>query len=126
MPTKVFYWQLYISTYTALLGIPLLFFPKLVIPMMGFDPSMVDEGPFVRLTGMFLLCLTLITFRVWQKKTEEMVLGTVILRTFIIITLLVVGITGGFPFLYIMVGVVGFGVVGTLWTLGRGNILRYL
>lgn len=126
MPTKVFYWQLYISTYTALLGIPLLFFPKAVIPMMGFDTAMVDEGPFVRLTGMFLLGLTLITFRVWQKKTEEMVLGTVILRTFFIITLLIVAISGGFPFLYIMVGIVGFGVIGTLWTLGRGNILRYL
>lgn len=93
---------------------------------MGFDPSMVDEGPFVRLTGMFLLGLTLITFRVWQKKTEEMVLGTVIVRIFIIITLIVVGITDGFPFLYIMIGVVGFGVIGTLWTLGRENILRYL
>ena len=126
MPTKAFYWQLYISTYTALLGIPLLFFPKSVIPMMGFDPTMVDAGPFVRLTGMFLLGLTLITFRVWQKKTEEMVLGTVILRTFFIITMLVLAITGGFPFLYIMIGVVGFGVIGTLWTLGRGNILRYL
>jgi hypothetical protein len=126
MPTKVFYWQLYISAYTALLGIPLLFFPKPVIPVMGFDPSMVDEGPFVRLTGMFLLCLTLITFRIWQKKTEEMVLGTVIVRIFIIITLLAVGITGGFPFLYIMIGVVGLGVIGTLLTLGRGNILRYL
>jgi len=126
MPTKAFYWQLYISTYTALLGIPLLFFPKSVIPMMGFDPSMVDEGPFVRLTGMFLLGLTLITFRVWQKKTEEMVLGTVILRTLFIITLLVLGITEGFPFLYIMAGVVGFGMIGTLWALGRGNILRYL
>ncbi|MBI1732919.1 MAG: hypothetical protein HYR49_09150 [Gammaproteobacteria bacterium] len=126
MPPKAFYWQLYIATYTALLGIPLLFFPKPVIPLIGFDPSMADEGPFVRLTGMFLLCLTLITLRVFQKKTEEMVMGTVILRTFIIITLLAVGITGGFPFLYIMAVVVGIGVVGTLWTLGRGNILRYL
>jgi len=126
MPKKAFYWQLYISAYTALLGIPLLFFPKSVIPILGFDPAMVDEGPFVRLTGMFLLGLTLITFRIWQKKTEEMVLGTVILRTFFIITLLVVGITGGFPFLFIMSGVVGLGVIGTLWTLGGGNILRYL
>ena len=126
MPTKVFYWQLYIATYTALLGIPLLFFPKSVIPMMGFDPSMVDEGPFVRLTGTFLLCLTLITFRIWQRKIESMVLGTVIIRLFIIITLLVVGMTGGFPFLFIMTGIVGLGVVGTLWTLGKGNILRYL
>lgn len=126
MPKQAYYWQLYIATYTALLGVPLLFFPKAVIPLMGFDPSMVDAGPFVRLTGMFLLCLTLITFRIWQKKIESMVLGTVIIRLFIIITLLIVGITGGFPFLFIMIGVVGIGVVGTLWTLREEQILRYL
>ena len=58
MPIHAFKWQLYISFYTALLGIPLLFFPKDVIPMMGFDPTMVDVGPFVQLTGMFLLSLS--------------------------------------------------------------------
>lgn len=126
MPKHAFYWQLYISTYTALAGFPFLFFPKAVIPMMGFDPSMVDEGPFVRLTGMFLLCLTLITFRIWQKKIESMVVGTVIIRLFIIITLLTVGIAGGFPFLFIMAGIVGVGVVGTLWSLRKVGILRYL
>jgi len=87
---------------------------------------MVDEGPFVRLTGMFLLCLTLITFRIWQRKIEPMVLGTVIIRLFIVITLLVMGITGGFPFLFTMVGVVGLGVVGTLWTLRKEDVLKYL
>ena len=126
MPVKVFYWQLYIATYTALLGIPFLFFPKSVIPYMGFDPVMVDEGPFVRLTGMFLLCLTMITFRIWQKKTEEMVLGTVFLRVFIIITLFIVGYLGNFPFLYIMILVVGVGVAGTLWTLRNVNLRQYL
>jgi len=126
MPAKAFYWQLYIATYTALLGLPLLLFPKIAIPYMGFNPAMVDEGPFVRLTGMFLLCLTMITFRIWQKKNSEMVVGTVILRTFIIIILMTVGITGGFPFLYIMVGVVGFGVIGTLRAVGKENFLRYL
>ena len=126
MPKHAFYWQLYIATYTALAGFPFLFFPKAVIPMMGFDPSMVDEGPFVRLTGMFLLCLTLITFRIWQKKIESMVVGTVIIRLFIIITLLTVGIAGGFPFLFIMAGIVGVGVVGTLWSLRKVGILRYL
>lgn len=126
MPTTAFFWQLYIATYTFLLGIPFLFFPKLVIPYMGFDPSMVDEGPFVQLTGMFLLCLTLITFRIWQKKIEEMVLGTVVLRTFIIITLLVVGIIGQFPFLYIMIAVVGLGVAGTLWSLRNVDLKQYL
>lgn len=97
MPKQAFYWQLYISTYTALLGIPLLFFPRLALPLIGFDPAMADEGPFVRLTGLFLLGLTMITFRIWQKKTEEMVLGTVFLRLFIIATLMIVGISGGFP-----------------------------
>lgn len=126
MPKNAFLWQLYISAYTALLGIPLLFFPKSTIPLMGFDPLMVDEGPFVRLTGMFLLSLTLITFRIWQKKTEEMVLGTVLVRTFIILTLLVVALTGGFPFLYIMIAVVGIGVIGTLWSLRKVKLLDYL
>ena len=126
MPAKAYYWQLYIATYTALLGLPLLLFPKTVIPYMCFDPAMVDAGPFVRLTGMFLLCLTMITFRIWQKKTAEMVVGTVILRTFIIITLFLVGITGGFPFLFIMIGIVGIGVIGTLLAIGKENFLRYL
>ena len=126
MPSKAFYWQLYIATYTFLLGVPFLFFPRLIIPYMGFDPSMVDEGPFVRLTGMFLLSLTLITFRIWQKKIEEMVLGTVVLRTFIIITLLTVGIIGNFPFLFIMIGVVGLGVAGTLWSLRGVNFKQYI
>ncbi len=126
MPKQAFYWQLYIASYTALLGIPFLFFPKSVLPLIGFDPSLVDEGPFVRLTGMFLFCLTLVTFRIWQKKIEQMVLGTVILRLFIIITLLTVGIAGGFPFLFIMAGIVGFGVVGTLWSLRKTNLLQYL
>lgn len=126
MPKQAFYWQLYISTYTALLGVPLLFFPKSILPLIGFLPSMVDESPFVRLTGMFLLSLTLITFRIWQKKTEVMILGTVILRLFIIITLLIVGVTGGFPFLYFMAGVVGIGVIGTLWSLRKVNLLQYL
>jgi len=126
VPKQAFYWQLYIATYTALLGIPFLFFPRAVIPSIGFDPAMVDEGPFVRLTGMFLLCLTMVTFRVWQKKIEPMVLGTVILRLFIIITLVSVGLTGGFPFLFVMAGVVGIGVVGTLWSLRKVNLLRYL
>jgi hypothetical protein len=126
MPKQAFYWQLYIATYTGLLGLPFLFFPKPVIPFMGFDAGMVDDGPFVRLTGMFLLCLTLITFRIWQKKIEEMVLGTVIIRIFIILVLLIVGITGGFPFLFIMICVVGVGVIGTLWSLRDVRLLDYL
>ena len=123
MPERAFYWQLYIAAYTALPGIALLLFPRSVIPLMGFDPAMVDEGPWVRLTGMFLLSLTVITFRIWQKKIEEMVLGTVFLRAFIVVTLFVVGVTGGFPFLYFMIAVVAIGMLGTLWSL-RGQDLR--
>lgn len=126
MPIHAFKWQLYISFYTALLGIPFLFFPKKVIPMMGFDPSMVDAGPFVHLTGMFLLSLSLITFRIWQKKTKEMVLGTVFVRLFIILTLAVLYIAGSFPFLLIMIAVVSIGVIGTLWSLRAVNLKQFL
>ena len=126
MPVNAFYWQLYIAGYTALLGIPFLLFPKSFVPYIGFDPAMVDEGPFVQMTGMFLLCLTMVTFRVWQKKIEEMVLGTVLLRLFIIITLLVVGISGNFPFLFIMTGVVSIGVIGTLWSLRGVELKKYI
>ena len=126
MPKQAFYWQLYIASYTGLLGVPFLFFPRSVLPLIGFDPSMVDQGPFVRLTGMFLLCLALITFRIWQKKIEEMVLGTVIIRLFIIITLLAVGISGGFPFLFIVAGIVGVGVLGTVWSLRKVDLRPYL
>lgn len=126
MPKHAFKWQLYIATYTALLGIPLLFFPKTIIPMMGFDPAMVDEGPFVQLTGMFLLSLTLITFRIWQKKTEEIVLGTVIVRLFIIVTLAALYFNGSFPFLLIMIAVVSVGVIGTFWSLRGVDLKQYL
>ncbi|MBI2993405.1 MAG: hypothetical protein HYY48_04420 [Gammaproteobacteria bacterium] len=126
MPKHAFYWQLYISTYTALLGIPLLFLPKVSLPMIGFDAAIADGNPFVQLTGMFLLGLTLVTFRIWQKKIEVMILGTVVLRLFIIATLLVVGITGGFPFLFLMTGIVSIGVVGTLWSLRSVDLKPYL
>lgn len=126
MPAKAFRWQLYIASYTALLGLPLLLIPKTILPFINFDPAMVDEGPFVRLTGMFLLCLTLITFRIWQKQIEEMVLGTVVIRLFIISVLLTVGILQGFPFLFIMTTVVGLGVIGTIWSLRSVRLLDYL
>lgn len=71
---------------------------------------------------MFLLCLTLITFRIWQRRIEEMVLGTVIIRLFIV----TVGMAGGFPFLFIAAAVVCLGVLGTLWSLRRVPLLRYL
>ena len=126
MPIHAFKWQLYISFYTALLGIPLLFYPKDVIPMMGFDPAMVDAAPFVQLTGMFLLSLSLITFRIWQKKTEEMVLGTVFVRIFIILTLAILYLNGSFPFLLLMIAVGSMGVIGTLWSLRSVNLKQFL
>ena len=126
MPKQAFYWQLYISTYTALLGIPLLFFPRIFLPMIGFDAAIAEASPFVRLTGMFLLGLTLITFRIWQKKIEVMILGTVFVRLFIFTTLLAVGFSGGFPFLFLMAGVVGVGVAGTFWSLRSVDLKPYL
>ena len=36
MPTKAFYWQLYIATYTALLGLPVPALPVIGHPVHGF------------------------------------------------------------------------------------------
>lgn len=126
MPTKTFYWQLYIAAYTAIFGAAFLFFPSYVLPLIEIDPAMNDQGPFVMMTGLFLLCLTLVTFRVWQKRLEQMVIGTIILRIFIIATLGFVFASGGYFFLLPAIAVVGFGVLGTMWSLKGVNIKPYI
>ena len=60
------------------------------------------------------------------KKIEEMVLGTMILRIFIIIYLFIIGYSGNFPFLFFMILVVGLGITGTLWSLRDSNLKIYL
>ena len=60
------------------------------------------------------------------KKIEEMVLGTMILRIFIIIYLFIIGYSGNFPFLFFMILVVGLGITGTLWSLRDCNLKIYL
>ncbi len=39
MMEKSFLWQLYVMTYTLFLGLPLLFFPNALLPMIGFNTT---------------------------------------------------------------------------------------
>jgi len=55
-----------------------------------------------------------------------MVLGTVFVRLFIIVTLAVLYLNGSFPFLLMMIAVVSIGVIGTLWSLRGVNLKQFL
>lgn len=60
MLEKSFLWQLYVTTYTLFLGLPLLLFPNALLPMIGFNTT--DE-PWVRVAGGMLLALSYISLQ---------------------------------------------------------------
>jgi hypothetical protein len=110
MCRSVFFWQLYVSIYTLLGGIPLLFFPNTVLPVLGFQKT---NEPWVCASGMFLIALSYLTFMIFYKKISEMVIHVIIIRIWIVIVLLTLGFIGYPPFLFILAGIVLIGVIGT-------------
>lgn len=103
-------WQLYVSSYTLLFGLPLLTVPSEVIPLLGFT---VTGEPWVRLAGMFLLSLSYISFGIYREKAVALLLYSITVRAFIFIVLISLAIAGHPPFLYVMAAIVGTGVVGS-------------
>jgi hypothetical protein len=110
MRRSVFLWQLYISTYTLLGGIPLLFFPNTVLPVLGFQKT---NEPWVHASGMFLIALSYLTFMIYWNGIGEMVIHIIVIRIWITIVLLALGFMGFPPFLFVLAGVVLIGVIGT-------------
>lgn len=111
MTDACFRWQLYVTTYATVLGLPLLLVPNAVLPYLGFTPT--DE-PWVRLTGGFLLGLAYITLTVYRKRIDAMVIPSVHVRAGIILVLVALGALGYPPFLFVMALIVLVGVIGTL------------
>ncbi len=103
-------WQLYVSGYTLLFGLPLLTVPNEVIPLLGFK---VTGEPWVRLAGMFLLSLSYISFGIYREKAIPMLSYSITVRAFIFVVLLSLAIGGHPPFLYAIAAIVGIGVVGS-------------
>jgi hypothetical protein len=111
MSRTSFVWMLYVTGYTALLGLPLLFFPNAVIPYLGFNST--DE-PWVRLTGGLMLALSYITLTIYRKQITPMLIPSVHVRSGLILVLVALGAMGYPPFLFVMAGIVLVGVIGTL------------
>lgn len=104
-------WQLYVSGYTLLLGLPLLTVPNAVIPLLGFTTT---EEPWVRLTGLLLLSLSYMSYAIYREKAVAMLFYSITVRAFIALVLLSLAITGYPPFLYAMAVIVGIGVIGSI------------
>ena len=107
-------WMLYVTAYSAGLGLPLLVLPNAVLPLLGFETT---REPWVRVAATLLIALSFITFTIYRKRIAEMILPTIFVRLWIAAVLLLLGLAGYPPFLFVMAGVVLIGVVGTLLSL---------
>ena len=114
MLEKFFVWQLYVMTYSLFLGLPLLLFPNALLQMIGFNTT--DE-PWVRVVGGMLLALPYITFTIYRKRIKEMILPTIAVRSGLVVVLVTLGFTGGYPAFYVIAEIVLVGVIGTVASL---------
>ncbi len=114
MSRTTYRWMLYVTAYSAGLGLPLLVVPNTVLPLLGFETT---REPWVRVAAALLVALSFITFTIHRKRIAEMIVPTVFVRLWIAAVLLLLGSAGYPPFLFVMAGIVLIGVVGTLLSL---------
>ncbi len=103
-------WQLYVAAYTFLLGLPLLAFPNAVIPFLGFAPT---EEPWVRIAGVFLLGLTIISIGIFQSPTAASIRGSIFVHIWFTVLLFALALAGYAWGLYLIATFVLIGVIGT-------------
>jgi hypothetical protein len=107
---KSFLWQLYITFHTVILGVPFLFFPNKILPVLGFEST--DE-PWIRVAGILFLAIGASSYSVYKEKIREMIIPSIRVRTVIVITLIIVAISSNQLFLYILAGIILVGVIGS-------------
>jgi hypothetical protein len=103
-------WQLYVTCYTLLFGVPLLTAPNEVLPLLGLAPT---REPWVRLVGMFLLSLSYLSYAIYRERAVAMLFYSITVSAFILAVLLVLAHSGPPPILYAAAAIVGVGVVGS-------------
>lgn len=103
-------WQLYVATYTSILGLPLLFFPNKIIPLLGFAPT---EEPWVRLVGMFLLALSYLSIVIYREGNVPYLRASIFIRAWFFVVLLTMALAGYAWGLYLIAGIVLIGVIGS-------------
>lgn len=104
-------WNLYVASYTLVLGILCALAPLLIFPLLGFPPT---DGPWVRAAGCALLVLCHINWQVYRAKgSARYIFAIYLLRCFILAALLVMTLSG-FPLgLLVAAGLLAIGLVGT-------------
>lgn len=114
MRMATYRWMLYVTAYTVLLGLPLLLFPNVLLPLLGFRTT---GEPWVRIAAALLVGLSFLTFTIYRRRVAEMIVPTMFVRLWIAGVLIVLGFSGYPAFLFVMAGAVLVGVVGTLASL---------
>jgi hypothetical protein len=107
---RSYLWQLYITGHTLLFGIPFLLFPNQVLPWLGFRTT--DE-PWIRIAGILFIVIGLTAFTVYRKQIKDMILPGISVRVLVVIMLGYLALKSNAVFLYILVGIVLIGVVGS-------------
>lgn len=71
----------------------------------------------MRVAGGMLLTLPYITFTIYRKRIKEMILPTIAVRSGLVVVLVTLGFTGGYPAFYVIAEIVLVGVIGTVASL---------
>jgi pimeloyl-ACP methyl ester carboxylesterase len=110
--------QWYVAAYSFLLGLPLLLFPNSVIPFLGFAPT---EELWVRITGMFLLGLTIMSLGIFRSPTAASLWGSILVRSWFTAVLFILALAGYAWDLHVLTTIVLIGVIGSMLAY-RGEI----
>jgi hypothetical protein len=87
-----------------------------VSPLLGFAPT---EEPWVRIAGIFLLSLTMISIGIFRSPTIGSIRGSIVVRSWFVVVLCALA-AAGYPWgLYVIATIVLVSVIGSArvyWT----------
>jgi thiol:disulfide interchange protein len=105
-------WQLYVMGYTAFFGVPLLVLPTFMVELLGFPPT---DPLWVRLTGMFLLAFSYLSFLIHRQQSEVFLRASILIRAVFALIVVSLSLAGNPPFLWVMAALITLGVSGSWW-----------
>jgi fatty acid desaturase len=108
-------WLLYVSAYTALLGVPLLFLPRR-ISLIHYAPH---EEPWLRITGMCFLAFSYFNFVAFRERSLAMIQTLIICKLAFFIYVVILLLLGHTRLLYLVAGMLLVGIIGPFLTYCR-------
>jgi len=110
MMKNSFRWQLYITAHNVLFGVPFLFFPNTVLPIIGYEPT---NEPWIRVAGILFLVIARMSYGVYEHHLKELLLPSIQLRLAISCFLLYFAFESSSIFFYSLTVIIFIGVVGS-------------